>query len=244
MGNSRMKSVKRGCDPQDDRWFSKEALLRMQKAQEEIQWLLDRNYNSHSIIEMVGNHYQFSARQRNALIRSTASSKKIEARRAKCIFPDLTNTDLIYIDGFNLIITLETAFSGSPIILCSDGAVRDLAGLRGTYRIIDKTGYAMNTIGKELDDVHISHVIFLLDRGVSNSGRLRKFILENSENWNINVEVRLMDSVDCFLYKKYCVVTSDSIIIDECYSWYNLARKIIQDYIPHANIINLCGSFK
>ncbi|WP_446897811.1 DUF434 domain-containing protein [Clostridium sp. LBM24168] len=242
MGNSGIKSVKRGSDSQDSKWFSKEAILKMQKAQKEMEWLLDREYNSHSVIEIVGNHYQFSARQRNALVRSTASKKKVKARKAKCICRDLTNIDLVYIDGFNLIITLETAFSGSPIILCSDGAVRDLAGLRGTYRIIDKTYYAMNVLDQEFYDINVSNAVFLLDKGVSNSGRLKKFILECSKTWNTDVEVELMDSVDCFLYDKYGVVTSDSVIIDECRSWYNLGRKIIDDYIPDANIINLVGS--
>ncbi|MEY7998756.1 DUF434 domain-containing protein [Clostridium sp. Mt-5] len=240
----KLKIVNRGIDPQDGRWFSKEAVLKLQKAQQEIKWLLDRGYNGRSVLEMVGNHYQFSSRQRDALRRSTASDKKIKIRKEKCICPDSLKNNSLYIDGFNLIITLETALSGAPVILCNDGAFRDLAGLRGTYGIIDKTQYALDAIGKELDDIHVCSANFLLDRGVSNSGRLKKFILEHSINWNTYVEVNLMDAVDSFLYKKEGIITSDSIILDECSSWCNFARIIIEDHIPGAYIINLSGKYK
>lgn len=38
------KEKRRGFDLNDDRWFSKEAILKLQHAQEEIVWLLDRDY--------------------------------------------------------------------------------------------------------------------------------------------------------------------------------------------------------
>lgn len=44
----------------------------------------------------------------------------------------------VYIDCFNTVISLEIAFSDSTLLLCMDGTIRDLAGLRGTYRLIDK----------------------------------------------------------------------------------------------------------
>ncbi|CAB1241834.1 conserved hypothetical protein [Clostridiaceae bacterium BL-3] len=237
----KLKIVNRGTDPEDNRWFSKESVLKLQKAQQEVEWLLNRNYKVSFILEMVGNHYQFSSRQRDALRRSTASYEKIKIRKSKCLPPDSLRDEFLYIDGFNLIITLETAFSGAPVILCNDGTFRDLAGLRGTYNIVDKTHYALNAIGKKLDDMHVCGVNFLLDRGVSNSGRLKKFILEHSVEWHADTEVNLMNGVDSFLYEKENIVTSDSIILDECFSWCNLARSIIEDYITDANIVNLSG---
>jgi hypothetical protein len=35
------------------------------------------------------------------------------------------------------------------------------------------------------------------------------------------------------------VVTGDSIILNECKSWFNLSRKIVDDYIKDAWIVNL-----
>lgn len=236
----KLKKVSRGVDPEDRR-FSEESISKLQKAQQEIEWLIDRGYKVSPVLKMVGNHYQFSVRQRNALKRSTASSEEVKLRKSKCVCIDSLKDKCLYIDGFNLIITLETAFSGAPVILCNDGTYRDLAGLRGTYRIIDKTDYALDAVGRKIDDMQIRRVNFLLDRGVSNSGRLKKFILEYSVNWHACVEVNLMDDVDSFLYEKDRVVTSDSIILDECFSWCNLARTTIDDCVPCARIVNLGG---
>jgi hypothetical protein len=237
----KLKTVNRGIDAEDDRWFSGEAVVKLQKAQHEIKWLLNRDYNVNSVLKMVGNHYQFSSRQRDALRRSTASDEKSEARISKCICGNALKNSILYIDGFNLIITLEAAFSGAPIILCSDGTFRDLAGLRGTYRIIDKTRLAVNAVGKELYITEAAGAEFFLDKGVSNSGRLKKFILESSAGWNTRVKVELMDSVDSFLYGKEYVVTSDSIILDQCLSWCNFARIIAENCIPDTHIVDLSG---
>lgn len=54
--------------------------------------------------------------------------------------------ETVHIDGFNTVITLEVALSGSPVFYCRDGALRDLAGLRGTYRVIDKTQEAIELL--------------------------------------------------------------------------------------------------
>ena len=143
------------------------------------------------------------------------------------------------IDGFNLIITLEVALSGSPILLGKDGVYRDLAGLRGTYRLIDKTDAALNLTGKTLKDLNVPMVKFYLDSPVSNSGRLKTKILECSEQWRIPVEIDLIPNVDAVLAGKERIITGDSIILDECKSWLNLSRKIIEDHIQDAWVVDL-----
>lgn len=145
----------------------------------------------------------------------------------------------LFIDGFNLIISLEVALSGSPILLGKDGVLRDLAGLRGTYKLIDKTDIALNLIGKTLNELSVPIVKFYLDSPVSNSGRLKSKILECSETWGIPVEVELIPNVDVVLAGKERIVTGDSIILDECKSWFNLPRKIVEDNIKDAWVIDL-----
>lgn len=68
--------------------------------------------------------------------------------------------------------------SNSTILKCMDGTVRDLAGLRGTYKLIDKTDAAINLIGQKLEELKIDKAVFYLDSSVSNSGRLKIRILE------------------------------------------------------------------
>ncbi len=82
------------------------------------------------------------------------------------------------LDGFNTIITLEVALSGSLLLLGLDGTVRDLAGLRGTYRIVDKTPQAVALVLSRLEALGVREATFYLDQQVSNSGRLRGLLLE------------------------------------------------------------------
>lgn len=233
------KVSRRGFDEEDYRWFSDEEICKLKKSQEELQWLLNRGYKISSIIELIGGHYQFSARQRIALQRGTASSAQCKIRNKKLINLEIVKENYLYIDGFNLIITLEVALSGGVLILGNDGVIRDLAGLRGTYRLIDKTDIAILLIKKMLQDLKVTQVKFFLDAPVSNSGRLKDRILEILSSSDIAVEVELVPNADVILSKLERVVTADSIILDDCKSWVNLSRKIVEKYIIEAWIVNL-----
>ncbi|HHY81648.1 MAG TPA: DUF434 domain-containing protein [Clostridiales bacterium] len=233
------KNVKRGYDPDDEKIFSVENIAKLKIIQEEIQWLLDRGYKMKQVIEFTGNHYLLSSRARTALQRTTSSSADYEKRKSTMLPLECAKDGCLNIDGFNLIITLEVALSGSPIFLGKDGVLRDLAGLKGTYRLIDKTYIALNLIGKILRELNVPMVKFYLDSPVSNSSRLKSKILELSEQWGVPVEVELAHNVDVILADKERVVTGDSIILDVCKSWFNLSRKIIQDYIQDARVIDL-----
>jgi hypothetical protein len=233
------KIVKRGFDPNDLNIFSKENIIKLKIAQEEIQWLLDRGYKIKQTVEFVGNHYLLSARARTALQRTTAVAADYEKRKSTEFPFEYAKDGCLFIDGFNLIITLEVALSGSPVLLGRDGVLRDLAGLRGTYKLIDKTDIALELIGKTLKKLAVPKVKFYLDSPVSNSGRLKNRIIEHSESWELPVEVELITNVDYVLSGMERIVTSDSVILDKCKSWFNLSRKIIDNYIKDAWIIDL-----
>lgn len=231
--------VRRGFDVEDHNWFSEDAVARLRVAQEEVEWLINRGYKADVALDFVAGHYQFTARQRIALLRGTASEVQIQNRKNKLLPISSAWEDVLYIDGFNLIINMEVALSGSVTILGRDGVIRDLAGLRGTYRIIDKTDRALELIGITLQELHVPHVKFFLDSPVSNSGRLKGKILEWSERWKTQVEVELVPNADPILSRLHRVVTGDSVILDECLSWFNLLRFIIENKIKDAWVVNL-----
>ena len=79
--------------------------------------MLDRNYKLSSILEFVGGHYQLSARQRIALKRATSTELQYKKRKSTMLPLEIAKNGCMHIDGFNLIITLEVALSGSPLIL-------------------------------------------------------------------------------------------------------------------------------
>jgi len=230
---------KRGFDPDDSRWFSPEALHLLAKAQDEVQWLLDRGYKPGPVIEFIGSHYQLSSRQRSALQRSSCTMVQYDRRKASLLPLEAAKDGCIFIDGFNLIILLETALSGSPVILGHDGVYRDLAGVRGSYGLIGETDTALELLGLCLTELMVPEAVFYLDRPVSNSGRLRNRILEYAQKWNIPVCVDLVPNADAILTGIGRIVTGDSIILDQCTGWFNLSKKIMDDYIKEAWIVGL-----
>ena len=178
------KISKRGFDFNDKRWFSEKEIIKLRKAHEEIKWLLDRDYKLESIINFVGGRYQFSTRQRDSLKRATCSTICEILRKSKELSIDDIKGQYLNIDGFNLIINLEVALSGGTLIIGDDGLIRDLAGLRGTYKLIDKTDIALDYMFKFLKSIDVQHINIYLDSPVSNSGNLKIRILEYAEKRN------------------------------------------------------------
>lgn len=233
------KEVIRGYVAEDERdFYREESILKLKQAQREIRYLLENNYPIKSASTFVGNHHQLSERQRLALVRGTATLKVIKDRRSKEM-SDCARGKTVYIDGLNVIITLEVALSNSTLFTCMDQTIRDLAGLRGTYRLIDKTKPAINLIKEELEALGVGRAYFYLDAPVSNTGRLKTCIYEVMEGASFVTEVELVDNPDVILEKKENVITSDAIILNKCISWINLVPRIIHSKIPGAKVINL-----
>lgn len=133
------------------------------------------------------------------------------------------------------------ALSGSLLLAGMDGTIRDLAGLRGTYRIVDKTVRAVELLFAHLDELGVKKALFYLDQQVSNSGRLRALLLDQARDHAVEVQAELHPSVDGLLSRMEQVVTADAIILDKCGSWYNLNRTLIQSAVPDAWIFRLDG---
>jgi len=111
------KITRRGFAPEDIKNFSEENVEKLKIAQQDMQWLLDRGYKMKPITELVGGHYQLTARSRTALQRTTSTNNQYEKRKSTMLPFESAKEGCLFIDGFNLIITLEVALSGSVILL-------------------------------------------------------------------------------------------------------------------------------
>ena len=223
-----IKTTKRGYVQRDEKEFGDKYNYKLYKAGEDLLYLLNRGYKIKEASTFIGNHYLLSERQRLALARGISKKEDVIKRRLKEVTNSLSNK-IIHIDGFNTIITLEVALSNSIIIKSMDGTIRDLAGIRGTYSVIDKTDIAINLIGQWISEHKVHKAIFYLDRPVSNSGRLKMKILELLNNSQFEIIVENIDNVDSVIETKENVVSSDAIILDKCNSWINMNRSIIED---------------
>ena len=221
--------AKRGTVPEDTKYFSPEAVQKLKIASRHVRYLLDEGYDLKQAAVFVGNHFLLSERQRLAIMRSTASAQQLAERRGKKKeLRDLTGTE-VWIDGFNTVITLEVLLSDSLLFECMDEAVRDLASLRGTYRLIPETAEAVRLMLERLQEAGASKVNILLDEPVSNSGRLKALIAETAEEkCSFSLDIRIQRDVDRALYGKENVISSDSAILDHCVSWVNLTADLME----------------
>ena len=220
--------AKRGYIPKDDRYFSTEALSTLQMASEHICYLIDHGYDLKHASTFVGDHFQLSERQRIAIMRSVATEDQLAVRSAKEVRVDQLHGQDVWIDGFNTIITLEVMLSESTLLSCMDGAIRDLAALRGTYRIIPMTSEAIQLLFDVLRDAGIQRATILLDEPVSNSGRLKSLLADLGEDYPFALDVHLLYDVDHQLYGKKNVISSDSVVLDNSESWVNLTRHCFE----------------
>ena len=216
-------NAKRGYVPKDEKEFSPAAVETLRVASRHICYLINEGYELKQASTFVGNHYSLSERQRLALARSVATEEQLKLRKGK----EKTEVagEEVWIDGFNTVITLEVMLSDSLLFDCMDGTIRDLAALRGTYRIIDETRDAARMLFDALEEMKVGTVHILLDEPVSNSGRLKALLADMGEGRRFALDIQILKEVDKALWQKANVISSDSIILDHCISWVNMMRE-------------------
>lgn len=230
----------RGSHPDDARLFGREQRPALQQAAAELAWLLDRGYALRSSLALVGDRHDLTQRQRLALARCSTDATRCERRHRHEVSAAKIADAELWIDGYNLLISIEAALGGGVILAGRDGCYRDLASLHGTYREVTETIPALQLIGETLASWHVRQCHWCLDRPVSNSGRLRMLMLELASAGGLSWEVQLEFDPDTLLARSPAVVvSSDSVILDRCATWFNAARAIIDAKIPDANIVCL-----
>ena len=230
-----MKSIRRGYVDKDEELFGGSQRAKILSAANDARWLMNRGYSAESAITFTSNHYLLTSRQRMAIFRSILNDEDKTTRLKKEILKPGTE---VLIDGLNIIITLETALSHSLVLRGDDGVLRDVAGLHGTYRIIDKTEKAIELILQTLSNLDVRNATFILDKPVSNSGSLKQLILEISRNFNLEVVVELDMNPDQIFVDKENVISSDGPVILRSSSWFNLNSMIVRDMIPYTWVFN------
>lgn len=231
---------KRGPHPKDLACFADESLPRLRCAVDEFSWLLGRGYSPKASLKLVGDRYALKDRQRKALQRCAASDEACRQRAEKVLRVDELTGEMVIIDGYNVILTLEAALSGGVLLLARDGVLRDLASLSAHYRRLSVTRPAVETLVRALAEQRVAGVECVLDRPISNSARLKKLIEEIASAHGASWVVRLSAQTDNEISRSpHVVATADSAILDRCERWVNLARWLVETHLPSAWMIDL-----
>jgi hypothetical protein len=234
------KRAHRGQHPSDATLFAADRIPDIQQAVADYSLLLSKGYAEKSSLKLVGDRFTLTERQRLAVMRSACSDEQRASRKSRQLEINQIAGQAVAIDGYNVLITIEAAISGGLIFRGRDGCCRDLASIHGTYRRVSETQPAIELIGGFLQQIGVARALWLLDSPVSNSGRLKTLIREMAEKNEWDWQIELVTSPDAVLIKgEKIVASSDSVILDKCGKWVDLAGEIIKNRIPTAKIIDL-----
>ncbi len=232
----------RGPHPEDARLFAPALAPTLQEAAADLGWLLSRGYPHESSLKLVGDRYALVSRQRIAVARCACGDEEA-ARRRRCQAPaeSLAGRGL-WLDGYNVLTTVEAALAGGLLLHARDGACRDMASMHGSYRKVAETQPALEHIGRTVADLGVTECCWYLDRPVSNSGRLKTIMdaLAAAHGWRWRVE--LVAAPDALLAgAEEIVASADSASLDRCAAWFNLARTVVSRHVPGAWVLDLAG---
>jgi len=229
----------RGKHPNDDRLFGTKWLPIFKEALDDLCYLLTREYGEKSATQLVGNRYRLNSRQQKALMRMSGNLSAIEKRQAKQLTVEQLENQTIAIDGFNLLILLESALSGAFIFKGKDGTYRDISSVHGSYKRVIQTEEAMLVVGETLKKFKVKHVHWYFDAPVSNSGRLKVILHGIAEKYGYSWDITLDNNPDKVLAEcKEVVVSSDSWILDETERWFNLGKYLLENEVEEAVIFD------
>lgn len=230
----------RGAHPADKALFVAEQLPKLQTAVSELSWLLSHAYAIKAALKLVGDRHGLTERQRLAVSRAACSNEGRTGRRAHCLDVESLDGADIIVDGFNLIITIEAMLSGGVLMLCRDGSIRDLSSVHGSYRSVNETESAILLIGQALEAVHPRSVEWVLDRPISNSGRLARRIrtLAGERHWPWSVELAFNPDSEIISSGKI-VISSDGPLLDRVEKWVNFNQHLVEKHTGQPWLIDL-----
>ena len=232
----------RGAHPADSRLFGAEQVPALRAATAELSWLLSRGYATKAALKTVGDRHCLRERQRLAVARAACADAQEARRRASRLEAHELAGERLAVDGFNLVITVEAALSRGVLVRCRDGCLRDLSSVHGSYRSVRETEEAIQLVGRALAGLRPASALWLLDRPVSNSGRLAARIREaaGERGWPWEVEVVFNPDAEIAAGDRVAV-TSDSIVLDAARRWVNLNDHLVREFLPEAWVVDLGG---
>jgi hypothetical protein len=105
----------------------------------DIRYLLARGYSISAAIRFVSDHYRLTESERHILVRVVRPPEVATARREKRLAcADINGRDVL-IDGYNVLITVESMLKDEKLWLGDDGFIRDTRGVFRNYNNTDTT---------------------------------------------------------------------------------------------------------
>jgi hypothetical protein len=198
--------------------YLREKLL---KPARDIRSLLRWGYPKFATISFVATHSQLSAEERYILTRVIVSPERVVSRiNKKAACTGIRDKDLL-LDGYNVLLSMDSLLKKEPIWFCDDGYIRDTRYYFSKAKQAEDIEESLDLVLEFLSENHPKSAIFLLDAQISRSGELAGLIRRKMNEYGISGEARTSKTADFELkaeggnpVKSVIVATSDGIVID------------------------------
>ena len=187
--------------------------MNLVEAVRDLRHLLNRGYPRAPAVEFVSNHYRLDLGDRHLLARCVFSKAEIAAHRARAVGASGVRGKKLGIDGYNVLITVESILGGKRVIKCDDGFLRDLRALFGKYRMSGVTRRALAEIFRAVKRARPKEVVMLFDQQVSRSGELAALAREELARLGLEGDARTAVGVDARVRRFEVAASSDRAII-------------------------------
>lgn len=202
----------------------------LRRAADDVRYLLDRGYPKESAVRFVSDHYRLPQEQRFATIRVVLSAEKARTRREKAMPLEALRGKTVFIDGYNVLIAVESLLSGKVVYKGDDGFLRDTQGIFRSYQASKLTAPAISEILRLLRFAAPARVEVLLDQQISMSGQLAAEIRGMMEELGLQGSARTAQDVDHKLKAaKGIIATGDGNIIDAVHMVVDIPGRIAQE---------------
>lgn len=176
---------------------------------------MDRGYPKESSIRFVADHYRLPEAQRFVLIRVVVASAQALSRRIKLMPLEAVKRQDLFIDGYNVLIAVESILGDRPVYLCDDGLLRDAQGIFRSYKTSELTDPALSQILDLLAIADPSRTEIIFDQQISMSGSLAARVRVMMAERSLPGTAMTAKDVDHQLkIAKGVVATSDGNVID------------------------------
>ncbi|MEA3460946.1 MAG: DUF434 domain-containing protein [Bacteroidota bacterium] len=201
------------------------------QAAEEYFWILSKGYPQAAALKLVGDKFMLPRDMRQILYRGVVPDEQALSRRGK--IGTIKKGNLVLIDTYNVLFTVNNYLLGKPLFISNDGLLRDAGEMRG--RIINKAQFS-RSVSLMLEVLQMwpgATYIHYLDEPVSHSGRLSIELCKDMVQMGIEGDAHTVRSPDDLLKKEKsdAICTSDGAIIDQYKGKViDLPRFLLQHY--------------
>jgi len=194
----------------------------------DLRYLLNRGYPRDSAVTFVANHHRLKLDERHFLARCVFSRAEVVSHQEKMVSGAKVRGKRLGVDGYNVLITVESILTDRQVVRCDDGFVRDLRAIFGKYRISSVTPRALTAILKIISGARPREVVMMFDSQMSRSGELAAEVRRRLRQVGLRGDARTVAGVD-FKVRGFDVASSsDRAIIERARAAWDIPAEVLR----------------